>query len=124
VVMVENRLGRQVSATVVTSVFSSRPGEEIWPTLRVQPGTITLEPGGRALVQIAALVDEKLESGAKYRGEVTVPGLSDTPIPVVLQRRASGHVAATGAAAAPGDDAVGAKNPRRRPASARRRPKG
>jgi len=87
VVMVENKLHRQVSATVVTSPFSSRVGEEIRPTLRVQPGTITLEPGGRALVQISALVDDRLESGVRYRGEVTVPGLSDTPIPVMLRRR-------------------------------------
>jgi len=89
VVMVENRLPRRVSATVITSAFSSGAGEDIWPSLRVQPGTITLEPGARALVQIGALVDDRLIAGVQYRGQVTVPGLSDTPIPVVLLRRPS-----------------------------------
>lgn len=89
VVMVENRLPRRVSATVITSAFSSGAGEEIWPSLRVQPGTITLESGARALVQIGVLVDDRLIAGVQYRGQVTVPGLSDTPIPVVLLRRAS-----------------------------------
>jgi hypothetical protein len=89
VVMVENRLARRVEATVVTSAFSSGTGDEIRPTLRVQPGTVTLEPGGRALVQVGALVDERLAAGVGYQGSLTVPGLSDTPIPVMLRRRAS-----------------------------------
>jgi hypothetical protein len=92
VVMVENRLPRRVTATVVTSAFSNEAGEEIWPTLRVQPGTVDLEPGARTLVQIGALVDDRLEAGVRYRGQVTVPDLSDTPIPVVLQRTPTGAV--------------------------------
>jgi len=123
VVMVENRLLRRVSATVVTSAFSSGAGEEIWPTLRVQPGTIDLEPGGRALVQVGALVDERLETGMRYRGQVTVPGLSDTPIPVVLQRRPSQTVAPAPPPAETELATEKLKAPRRSRASGKRRRK-
>ena len=121
VVMVENRLPRRVSATVVTSAFSSGAGDEIRPTLRVQPGTVTLEPGGRALVQVGALVDEGLAAGVRYQGSLTVPGLSDTPIPVVLQRRASQPVESVTApaAAAPVKGTAPAQRRKRAP----RRPK-
>jgi hypothetical protein len=86
VFMVDNRLSRVVTATVTTSAFATADGHPVWPTLRVQPGTVTLQPGARALVQIAALIDDALVVGTSYQGEVSVSGLSDTPIPVVLRR--------------------------------------
>ena len=119
VVMVENRLARRVSATVVTSAFSSGGGDEIRPTLRVQPGTVTLEPGGRALVQVGALVDERLAAGVRYQGSLTVPGLSDTPIPVVLQRRAPQPAEPVTAPAAAGAVKETAPAPRRKRAQRR-----
>jgi hypothetical protein len=121
VVMVENRLARRVSATVVTSAFSSGAGDEIRPTLRVQPGTVTLEPGGRALVQVGALVDDRLAAGVRYQGSLTVPGLSDTPIPVVLQRRASQPVDPVTVPAAAGQGKETAPAQRRK--RVQRRPK-
>jgi len=84
--MVENRLGRQVSATVVTSAFVDPEQRQVWPTIRVQPGNLTLDPGGRALVQITALADDTLGENIRYAGHISVPGLSDAPIPVVLRR--------------------------------------
>jgi len=87
VLMVENRLARAVTADVVTSAFSSETGAEVRPVMRVQPGSVTLEPGARTLVQVSAMIDERLEPGGTYRGEVSVPGLSDTPIPIVLRRQ-------------------------------------
>jgi len=89
VFMVENRLARAGSASVVTSAFAGESGAEVWPTMRVQPGEIRLEPGARTLVQISALIDERLDTGVRYRGHVSVPGLSDTPIPIVVRRRFS-----------------------------------
>jgi len=120
VIMVENRLARRVSATVVTSAFSNAAGEEIWPTLRVHPGTIDLEPGARTLVQIGALVDDRLDPATRYQGQVTVPGLSDTPIPIVLQRRPA---ATPPAATEPVAPEAKPKRPRRSGAAAKRRRK-
>ena len=75
-----------VAVTVTTSAFAAAEGGPVWPTLRVQPGTVTLQPGAHALVQIAALVDDSLIAGVAYKGEVSVSGLSDTPVAVVLRR--------------------------------------
>jgi len=99
--MVENRLTRQVSASVVTSVFVDPEQRQVWPTIRVQPGNLTLDPGGRALVQLSALVDEALGEGVRYTGQVSVPGLSDAPIPVVLRRRSTPATRPTASDTAP-----------------------
>jgi hypothetical protein len=88
VFMVENRLARTVSTAVVTSAFADRSGRAVRPALRITPGVVTLEPGGRTLVQLYAAVSDDLDADVDYRGEVTVPGLSDNVIPVVLRRRA------------------------------------
>ena len=87
VFMVENRLARTVSTAVVTSAFADRSGRAVRPALRIMPGVVTLEPGGRTLVQLYAAVSDDLDADVDYRGEVTVPGLSDNVIPVVLRRR-------------------------------------
>ena len=100
VFMVENRLTRTVATTVVTSAFADHSGRAIRPTLRVVPGVVTLEPGGRTLVQLYAAVTDDLDPDVDYRGEVTVPGLSDHAIPVVLRRRAQAPASAPNASAA------------------------
>lgn len=87
--MVENKLSRAVSAPVVTSAFIGPDGRELRPTMRVEPGIVSLEPGAKALVQIIATISEDLAAGAAYQGEVSVPGLSNTRVPLVLRRRES-----------------------------------
>jgi hypothetical protein len=89
VFLVENRLTRVVSTAVVVSAFADPAGRAVQPTLRVEPGVITLPPGGRALVQIYATIDDSLDADVPYRGEVNVPGLSESGIPVLLRRRAN-----------------------------------
>ena len=89
VFMVENRLPRQVSTTVVTSPFLDPSGRDVQPALRILPGVVTLDPGARTLVRIVAAVTDDWAIDVPYRGTVQVPGLSDHAIPVVLRRRAS-----------------------------------
>jgi hypothetical protein len=89
VFMVENRLPRTVSTAVVTSAFTDPSGRAVQHPLRIVPNVITLEPGGRTLVQIFATVAESLEPDVTYRGEVNVPGLSEHGIPVLLRRHVS-----------------------------------
>ncbi|MEO8450586.1 MAG: hypothetical protein ABI647_12375 [Gemmatimonadota bacterium] len=88
VFMVENRLPRTVSTAVVTSAFADPSGRAVEYPLRVVPSVITLEPGGRTLVQIFATVTDTLEPNVPYRGEVNVPGLAERGIPVLLRRQA------------------------------------
>jgi hypothetical protein len=87
VFMVENKLGRTVSTAVITSAFADPSGRALQAPLRVVPGVVTLEPGGRTLVQIYATVTDDLEPDVSYRGEVNVPGLSEHGIPLILRRR-------------------------------------
>jgi hypothetical protein len=89
VFLVENRLPRRVSTTVVTSPFLDPSGRDVQPALRILPGVVTLDPGARTLVRIVAVVSDEWEIDVPYRGTVQVPGLSDHAIPVVLRRRAS-----------------------------------
>jgi hypothetical protein len=89
VFMVENRLPRQVSTTVVTSPFLDPSGRDVQPALRILPGVVTLDPGARTLVRIVAVVTDDWAIDVPYRGTVQVPGLSDSAIPVVLRRRAT-----------------------------------
>ncbi len=90
VFVVENRMARQVSTAAEASAFADPSGRAVRPKLRIVPGTITLQPGERALVQIYARITDDLEPGVGYRGEVTVPGLSDRGIPLVLRRSLGG----------------------------------
>ncbi|MEP6691316.1 MAG: hypothetical protein ABJD07_09175 [Gemmatimonadaceae bacterium] len=94
VFMVENKLTRHVVTPVVTSGFTG-PGErELRPTMRIEPGVVSLEPGARTLVHLIASINDEMVVGATYHGEISVPGLSDSRVPVVLRRRESSSVAA------------------------------
>jgi hypothetical protein len=97
VFLVENKLSRTVSTAVMMSEFADPSGRAVRPVLRVVPNVVTLEPGGRTLVQIIAEVSGDLETDVPYRGEVSVPGLSDHGIPVMLRRRVEGEAPAAAA---------------------------
>jgi hypothetical protein len=85
--VVANGLDRKVSAPIVASPFVSTEGQEVRPELAFEPEVVLLEPGEQVLVRIAAAVDASLEPGVGYRGELTVPDLPGTRIPIVLRRR-------------------------------------
>jgi len=88
VFLVENHLDHEVSARPVASVFVDPAGHEIRPTVRFDPEVVTLRAGEQLLVRVTATIDETLEPDVRYQGEVTIPELSGTCIPIVLRRRA------------------------------------
>lgn len=105
VFMVENHLEHEVSGRVVASTFVDPDGHEVRPTLTFDPAVVTLAPGEQLLVRIGAVIGEALEPGIRYRGELTIPELQGTRIPVVLRRRPGGEgpgVEASHAASSPG----------------------
>ncbi|MGH7504394.1 MAG: hypothetical protein ACRELX_02030 [Longimicrobiales bacterium] len=126
VFMVENRLSRMVSTAVVVSAFSDPSGRTLHPTLRVSPGVVSLQPGGRTLVQIGAVIPDDFEPDVAYRGEVTVPGLSEHGIPVLLRRAPSAEAAkpSGGEAAASGEPAAGKPARKRSRGGGKRRTSG
>lgn len=112
VFQVENRGAAAVSSPISVSAFADDSGHQVRPAISFQPKVLVLEPGQQTLVQIMATIDEGLAPNVRYSARVSLPGLSETGVPVVLRRRPSQLV--------PAEVAV---PPRRGPAPARRRPR-
>ena len=87
VFLVENNLGREVAERPVSSAFVDSAGRKVQPALRFDPEVVTLAPGEQLLVRVMAAIDDTLEPEVRYQGELTIPGLTSTAIPIVLRRR-------------------------------------
>ncbi len=121
VFLVENNLGREVSARVVASAFVDPTGREVRPALTFDPEVVTLRPGEQLLVRVMAAIDEALEPEVRYRGELTIPELTGTQIPIILRRRPSRDKPADQAPSGASASAAPKKsrsNPRSRPTKA------
>lgn len=112
VFLVENGFSRAVSASATTSAFVDDDGNEINPTVEFEPTAITLEPGEQILVKVLASIDKDMPPGIRYRGEIGVPGLMGTRIPVVLARTIAAKVPGSkkSHATSPGGSPAGARN--------------
>jgi hypothetical protein len=121
VFLVENLTAEPVSAPITVSAFVDAEGREVRPRLLLRPATVSLDPGQQAMVQLTAELDEALEPGVRYRGEIAIPALSDRRIPIVLRRVATPTADATAvtadeAAASPGPVAAATNATETRPA--------
>jgi hypothetical protein len=87
VFLVHNYLGEKVSVRVQASAFADESGNEIEPRLAFDPGLINLEPREQVLVRVVADIDKALKPGVTYRGELKIPELAGSPVPVALRRR-------------------------------------
>lgn len=89
VFLVENTTPQQLSIPVSVSAFLDPNGREVNPVVAFRPDVITLDSGDQLVVQVEAAVDETLEPDVRYHAEISVPGLSQTRIPIVVRRRPS-----------------------------------
>ena len=89
--LVENLTADPVSAPIHVSAFVDERGREVRPRLGLRPSTVSLGPGEQAVVRLVAKLDDALEPGVAYRGEITIPGVTERRIPVVLRRRLAGE---------------------------------
>lgn len=87
--VVENSTGTRVSAPLELPALADAEGRRVHGDVRFEPEVITLQPGEQTLVQIAVEVTRGLRRGVDYRGEVSVPGLTGTRIPLVVRRVAA-----------------------------------
>lgn len=87
VFLVGNHLDHKVSARVVASAFVDSSGRELRPNLAFDPEVVTLEPNEQMIVRVMATIDETLEPAVSYRGELTIPELVGTKVPIVVRRR-------------------------------------
>ena len=123
VFLLENGFSRAVSASATASAFVDDEGNEINPTVEFQPPAITLQPGEQILVKVLASISRDIPAGIRYRGEIGVPGLMGTRIPVVLGRTAGAKATASrmnrgtppsGSSASVGGKSPGRNSPRRK----------
>ena len=85
----ENLLSEGMSSPVVASAFASAEGHELRPKLAFEPDVVVLAAGEQVPVRVVATIDEALETGVGYQGEVTVPGLVSRGLSIVVRRLAS-----------------------------------
>jgi hypothetical protein len=88
VFIVENSTLERFSVSVDVSAFVDAEGREARPKITFRPEVITLDPGEQTVVQATVAVDETLAPGVRYDGDISVPGLPGTRIPIVVRRSA------------------------------------
>jgi hypothetical protein len=86
VFVVENATRERVSGAVETSPLVDGEGRQAQVELSFEPAVVALDPGEQTLVQISAEIGKTLRPSVDYRGEVRVPGLAGTRIPIVVRR--------------------------------------
>ncbi|MFN0103832.1 MAG: hypothetical protein ACKV2U_17330 [Bryobacteraceae bacterium] len=87
VFLVENSLPQEVQAQVSASKFADLAGRQIQPKIVFDPPAIVLKPGEKTVVKATLAIPAEMEAGVRYTGEIHVPQLQGTRIPVVLRRR-------------------------------------
>jgi hypothetical protein len=88
VLMISNDLAREAEASVLISPLRGPDGRFVSVDVAAMPETLTLAAGARVPVTLTAAITDALHEGVDYHGEVTVPGLSVTGVPIVVRRRA------------------------------------
>jgi hypothetical protein len=121
VLLVENRGPKRVSAVATASTVVDPSGRQMPVEISFEPHTLELAPAEQAVVQILVIVDDSLEPGIRYVATVSLPGLSDHAVPLVVRRRVSPATEATAATAAPTPKRTARRRPSRAtPKSTRR----
>jgi len=85
--MVQNRLDARVSTPIEASVFADSAGRSVNPDIVFQPPDVTLEPGEKALVKVVVHVGDEIKAGTDYIGAVTIPGLANRRLELLLRSR-------------------------------------
>lgn len=84
--LLHNRLTVRVEAPLVVGAFKADDGREVIPEIAFEPAVITLDPGQQMLVRLRVQAN-KLAPDTDYRGIVTVPGLANGRLELVVRRR-------------------------------------
>ena len=84
--VVENSGRERISGALAVPSLADAEGREVRAKVTFDPAQVTLEPGEQTVVQASATIGRSLETGLDYRGEVSVPGLAGTSIPIVVRR--------------------------------------
>ena len=85
--MVQNGLGAKVSTAIEASGFADEEGRSVNPEIVFQPPDVTLEPGEKTLVKVVVRLGDEIRAGTDYVGAVTIPGLADRRLELLLRSR-------------------------------------
>ena len=85
--MVQNGLGAKVSTAIEASGFADEDGRSVNPEIVFQPPDVTLEPGEKTLVKVVVRLGDEIRAGTDYVGAVTIPGLADRRLELLLRSR-------------------------------------
>jgi hypothetical protein len=86
--VVENSLPHEISTPVEVSPLIAPDGQQIQSALSFDPGRISLGAGEQVVARVTAKISRRLAAGARYQGEIRVPGVAGARIPIVLRRKA------------------------------------
>jgi len=84
--VVENSLDHEISTAVEVGPLTATDGRQVQSVLRFQPGTISLAAGEQVVAKVSAKIGSQLLVGARYEGEISVPGVAGARIPILLRR--------------------------------------
>jgi hypothetical protein len=107
--VVENHLAHEITTIVEVSSLTAPDGRQLKSVLRFEPGNITLAAGEHVVAKVTAPITKRLVAGARYQGEIAVPGVHGARIPIIIRR--SVDAAATGPRGSEKKKAVAKKKP-------------
>jgi hypothetical protein len=84
--VVENSGPSPISGELAVPSLTDSEGREVRATIAFEPERVTLEPGEQTVVQAMVKIGRPLRTSVDYRGNVHVPGLAATSIPLVVRR--------------------------------------
>jgi hypothetical protein len=85
--MVQNRLDARVSTPIEASGFADAKGRSVSPEIVFEPPEVTLEPGEKTLVKVVVRVGDEIKAGTDYVGAITIPGLANRRLELLLRSR-------------------------------------
>jgi hypothetical protein len=85
--MVQNGLDAKVSTAIEASGFADEQGHPVNPEIVFQPPDVTLDPGEKTLVRVAVRIGDEIRAGTDYVGAVTIPGLANRRLELLLRSR-------------------------------------
>ena len=87
--LVSNDLDRSVSCKFVASDFKGAGGASVFVKAVFDPPGLELGAGEQRVIQVSIPINDKLDAGVGYAGEISIGGMEGFAVPVVLRRHHS-----------------------------------
>ena len=85
--LVSNDMDRPVSCVFVATDFRDPAGATVMAKAGFDPPKLDLSPGEQRVVQVNIAIDDALQPGVGYAGEISIGGMEGFAVPVVLRRQ-------------------------------------